>query len=130
MSLLPHRYPFLLIDRVLDLIPGRRLVGIKNVSINEPFFHGHWPGMPIMPGVLIVEARAGGRGADRRERPRAGRLAFIASIDGVKFRRPVVPGDQLRLEILGHRIKENAAVVSGKARVGDKLAAEARCDSS
>ena len=127
MGLLPHRYPFLLIDRVLDLIPGRRLVGIKNVSINEPFFHGHWPGMPIMPGVLIVEALAQAAGVlIAGSVPRAGRLALIASIDGVKFRRPVVPGDQLRLEVLGHRIKENAAVVTGRARVGDKLAAEAR----
>ena len=127
MGLLPHRYPFLLIDRVLDLIPGRRLVGIKNVSINEPFFHGHWPGMPIMPGVLIVEALAQAAGVlIAASVPRAGRFALIASIDGVKFRRPVVPGDQLRLEVIGHRIKSNAAVVSGKARVGDTLAAEAR----
>ncbi len=127
MSLLPHRYPFLLIDRVLDLIPGRRLVGIKNVSINEPFFHGHWPGMPIMPGVLMIEALAQAAGVlIAASVPRAGRLALIASIDGVKFRRPVVPGDQLRLEILVQRIKETAAVVVGRARVGDTLAAEAR----
>jgi UDP-3-O-[3-hydroxymyristoyl] N-acetylglucosamine deacetylase/3-hydroxyacyl-[acyl-carrier-protein] dehydratase len=127
MNLLPHRYPFLLVDRVLDLIPARRLVGLKNVSINEPFFQGHWPKMPIMPGVLIVEALAQAAGvliaASVR---RAGRIALIASIDDVKFRRPVVPGDQLRLEIVAQRIKANAAVVAGRARVGDALAAEAR----
>jgi UDP-3-O-[3-hydroxymyristoyl] N-acetylglucosamine deacetylase/3-hydroxyacyl-[acyl-carrier-protein] dehydratase len=127
MTLLPHRYPFLLVDRVLELVPGRRVVGIKNVSINEPFFLGHWPGMPIMPGVLIVEALAQAAGVlIAASVPRAGRFALIASIDDVKLRRPVVPGDQLRLEVVGHRIKDKAAVVSGKAKVGDALAAQAR----
>jgi UDP-3-O-[3-hydroxymyristoyl] N-acetylglucosamine deacetylase / 3-hydroxyacyl-[acyl-carrier-protein] dehydratase len=127
MTLLPHRYPFLLVDRVLELVPGRKVVGIKNVSINEPFFLGHWPGMPIMPGVLIVEALAQAAGVlIASSVPRAGRFALIASIDDVKLRRPVVPGDQLRLEVVGHRIKEKAAVVSGKAKVGDALAAQAR----
>ena len=127
MDLLPHRYPFLLVDRVLELVPGRRVVGIKNVSINEPFFVGHWPGMPIMPGVLIVEALAQVAGVlIASSVPRAGRYALIASIDDVKLRRPVVPGDQLRLEVVGHRIKDKAAVVSGKAKVGDALAAQAR----
>ena len=112
---------------MLELVPGRRVVGIKNVSINEPFFHGHWPGMPIMPGVLIVEALAQAAGVlIAASMPRAGRLALIASIDDVKLRRPVVPGDQLRLEVVGNRIKENAAVVTGKAKVGDALAAQAR----
>jgi UDP-3-O-[3-hydroxymyristoyl] N-acetylglucosamine deacetylase / 3-hydroxyacyl-[acyl-carrier-protein] dehydratase len=127
MTLLPHRYPFLLVDRVIELIPGRRVVGLKNVTINEPFFHGHWPGMPIMPGVLIVEALAQAAGVlIAASVPRAGRLAVIASIDNVKLRKPVVPGDQLRLEVVGHRIKESAAVVTGKAKVGDALAAQAR----
>ncbi len=127
MSLLPHRYPFLLVDRVIELVPGRKVVGIKNVSINEPFFAGHWPGMPIMPGVLIVEALAQAAGVlIASSVPRAGRFALIASIDDVKLRRPVVPGDQLRLEVLGHRIKDKSAVVSGKAKVGDALAAQAR----
>ncbi len=103
------------------------MVGIKNVSINEPFFLGHWPGMPIMPGVLIVEALAQAAGVlIASSVPRAGRFALIASIDDVKLRRPVVPGDQLRLEVVGHRIKDKAAVVSGKAKVGDALAAQAR----
>ncbi len=127
MTLLPHRYPFLLVDRVIELIPGRRVVGFKNVTINEPFFHGHWPGMPIMPGVLIVEALAQAAGVlIAASVPRDGRLALIASIDNVKLRKPVVPGDQLRLEVVGNRIKESAAVVTGKAKVGDALAAQAR----
>jgi UDP-3-O-[3-hydroxymyristoyl] N-acetylglucosamine deacetylase/3-hydroxyacyl-[acyl-carrier-protein] dehydratase len=127
MSLLPHRFPFLLVDRVLELIPGRRVVAIKNVSVNEPYFGGHWPTMPIMPGVLIVEALAQAAGVlIAASVPRSGRVALIASIDGVKLRRPVVPGDRLRLEVIGRRIKDNAAVVSGTARVGDAVAAEAR----
>jgi UDP-3-O-[3-hydroxymyristoyl] N-acetylglucosamine deacetylase/3-hydroxyacyl-[acyl-carrier-protein] dehydratase len=127
MSLLPHRYPFLLVDRVLELIPGRRVVAIKNVSVNEPYFGGHWPTMPIMPGVLIVEALAQAAGVlIAASVSRSGRVALIASIDGVKLRRPVVPGDGLRLEVISHRIKDNAAVVSGTARVGDAVAAEAR----
>ncbi len=128
MNLLPHRYPFLLVDRVLELVPGQRVVAIKNVSANEPFFAGHWPGLPIMPGVLIVEAMAQVAGvliaASVERQP--GKLALIASIDAVKLRRPVVPGDQLRVEIFGHRFKPNSACVSGLAKVGDRLAAEAK----
>jgi len=128
MNLLPHRYPFLLVDRVLELVPGRRAVAIKNVSVNEPFFAGHWPGLPIMPGVLIVEAMAQAAGiliaASVGQQP--GKVALIACIDGVKLRRPVVPGDQLRLEVFGHRFKPNVACVSGLAKVGDALAAEAK----
>jgi UDP-3-O-[3-hydroxymyristoyl] N-acetylglucosamine deacetylase/3-hydroxyacyl-[acyl-carrier-protein] dehydratase len=128
MSLLPHRYPFLLVDRVLELVPGRRAVAIKNVSINEPFFAGHWPGRPIMPGVLIVEslAQAAGVLVAASVGTRPGRVALIASIDGVKLRRPVVAGDQLRLEVVGHRFKSNAARVTGVAKVGDSTAAEAK----
>jgi len=128
MNLLPHRYPFLLIDRVLELVPGRRVVAVKNVSINEPFFAGHWPGLPIMPGVLIVEAIAQAAGIliSRSIDNLSGRVAVIASINGVKIRRPVVPGDQLRLEVDGQRFKPNAACISGIAKVGDVLAAEAK----
>jgi UDP-3-O-[3-hydroxymyristoyl] N-acetylglucosamine deacetylase/3-hydroxyacyl-[acyl-carrier-protein] dehydratase len=127
MGLLPHRYPFLLVDRVLELIPARRVVALKNVSVNEPFFRGHWPGRPVMPGVLILEALAQAAGVlIAASVPREGKLALIASIDSVKLRRVVVPGDQLRLEVIGHRIKSNAAVVSGTARLGDAMAAEAR----
>jgi UDP-3-O-[3-hydroxymyristoyl] N-acetylglucosamine deacetylase / 3-hydroxyacyl-[acyl-carrier-protein] dehydratase len=128
MRLLPHRYPFLLVDRVIELEPGRRATAVKNVTVNEPFFNGHWPGLPIMPGVLIVEAIAQAAGiliaASIKDRERL--IALITSIDGVKLRRAVVPGDQLRLEVIGHRIKARTACVSGLAKVGDTLAAEAK----
>lgn len=127
MSLLPHRYPFLLVDRVLEVVPRRRAVGIKNVTINEPFFPGHWPGMPIMPGVLVVEALAQIAGVlIAASIPRAGKLALIAAIDDVKLRRPIVPGDQVVLEVVGERIKQHAAVVAATAKVDGGLAAEAR----
>jgi UDP-3-O-[3-hydroxymyristoyl] N-acetylglucosamine deacetylase/3-hydroxyacyl-[acyl-carrier-protein] dehydratase len=127
MSLLPHRYPFLLVDRVLEVVPRRRVVAIKNVSVNEPFFTGHWPGMPIMPGVLVVEALAQAAGVlIAASIPREGKLALIASIDAVKLRRPIIPGDQVLLEVTSNRIKNHAAVVTGTARVGGALAAEAR----
>jgi len=127
MRLLPHRYPFLLVDRVLELEPGRRVVAIKNVSVNEPFFQGHWPGLPIMPGVLIVEAMAQAAGVlIAASVDRSDRAVLIASIDGVKLLRPVVPGDQLRLEIIGHRLKSRSAYISGRAMVGNTLAAEAK----
>jgi UDP-3-O-[3-hydroxymyristoyl] N-acetylglucosamine deacetylase / 3-hydroxyacyl-[acyl-carrier-protein] dehydratase len=128
MSLLPHRYPFLLVDRVLELDPGRRAVAIKNVSVNEPFFRGHWPGQPIMPGVLIVEALAQAAGVliSASVPLRPGRVVLLASLDGVKLRRPVVPGDQLRLEVTSRKIKSNAACIYGAAKVGNAVAAEAK----
>jgi UDP-3-O-[3-hydroxymyristoyl] N-acetylglucosamine deacetylase / 3-hydroxyacyl-[acyl-carrier-protein] dehydratase len=127
MKILPHRYPFLLVDRVLAHEPGRRVLALKNVSCNEPFFQGHWPGRPIMPGVLIVEALAQAGGimiADIID-PRV-RAALIVAIDNVKIRRPVVPGDQLRLEVNCLRIKSSMADIHGVARVGDHVAAEAK----
>jgi UDP-3-O-[3-hydroxymyristoyl] N-acetylglucosamine deacetylase/3-hydroxyacyl-[acyl-carrier-protein] dehydratase len=127
MKLLPHRYPFLLVDRVHELVPGRRAVGIKNVSINEPFFAGHWPEMPIMPGVLIVEALAQTAGVlIAASLDREGKVALIASIDAIKLRRPIVPGDQIVMEVIGDRIKAHSAAVTATARVGGDLAAEAR----
>jgi UDP-3-O-[3-hydroxymyristoyl] N-acetylglucosamine deacetylase/3-hydroxyacyl-[acyl-carrier-protein] dehydratase len=128
MSLLPHRYPFLLVDRVLELEPHCRAMAVKNVSINEPFFAGHWPGLPIMPGVLILEslAQAAGILIGASIHLPEGRVALIASIDGVKLRRPVVPGDQLRLEVRSQRIKNSSACINGKASVGESLAAEAQ----
>jgi UDP-3-O-[3-hydroxymyristoyl] N-acetylglucosamine deacetylase/3-hydroxyacyl-[acyl-carrier-protein] dehydratase len=128
MKLLPHRYPFLLVDRVIELAPGRRAVAVKNVSFNEPFFIGHWPGRPIMPGVLIVEAIAQTAGVliGASVEDALSRLALIVGIDGVRLRRAVVPGDQLRIEVVGHRIKENAATISGMATVEDAVAAEAK----
>ena len=127
LEVLPHRYPLLLIDRVLELEPGHRIVAVKNVSSNEPYFQGHWPGRPIMPGVLILEAMAQAAGVliatrvSHREH-----IAMIASMDEIKLRRPVVPGDQLRLEIVGQRIKASTAIVSGIAKVDDVVAAEAK----
>ena len=127
MGLLPHRYPFLLIDRVLELEPPSRALAVKNVSINEPFFTGHWPGLPIMPGVLILESVAQAAGiliGASIENPQT-KVALIASIDRVKLRRPVVPGDQLRFEVHGQRIKNSSACIKGQAKVGESLAAEA-----
>ncbi|MCH6547669.1 MAG: 3-hydroxyacyl-ACP dehydratase FabZ, partial [Gemmatimonadetes bacterium] len=101
LEVLPHRYPMLLVDRIIDSEPGKRIVGIKNVTINEPFFQGHFPGHPIMPGVLIIEAMAQTGGMlmmDTVENPQD-KVVYFMTIDKVKFRRPVVPGDQLRLEV-------------------------------
>ena len=126
MRVLPHRYPFLLVDRVLTR-DAHRLVAIKNVTFNEPFFQGHWPGKPIMPGVLIVEALAQAGGLLIGPRVRAdGMVALIASIDGVKIRRPVVPGDQLMMTIESPRIRSRSAEIRGVARIGPHLAAEAK----
>ncbi len=126
MKILPHRYPFLLLDRVLELDPGRRIVALKNITCNEPFFQGHWPGRPIMPGVLLIEALAQAAGVmfgdlvDTDEQ-----VALMVSINDVKIRRQVVPGDQLLLEVTGLRVKPSAARVKGVARVGAQVAAEA-----
>ncbi len=127
MRILPHRYPFLLVDRVIEIIPGQRVVALKNVTCNEPFFPGHWPTQPIMPGVLIIEALAQTAGLlIANHHGVEGRSAVIASIDGVKLRRPVVPGDQLVMEVTGVRIKSRTAVVVGVARIGGEVAAEAK----
>lgn len=127
IQLLPHRYPFLLIDRVIEVEPGKRAVALKNVSINEPFFQGHWPSRPIMPGVLILEALAQTAGVlISMNIERTDRVALIASIDKVKLRRPVTPGDQLRLEVESRRIKSSTANVSALATVNGKVVAEAK----
>jgi len=124
---LPHRYPFLLVDRVVELEPGSRIVGIKNVTFNEPFFQGHFPGEPVMPGVLIIEALAQAGGiliAESRE-PLERRIVFLASVRNARFRRPVRPGDQIRLEVTTGSARSVAPRVKAKAWVGDDLAAEA-----
>ncbi|MHC5542576.1 3-hydroxyacyl-ACP dehydratase FabZ, partial [Singulisphaera rosea] len=127
MKILPHRYPFLLIDRVLEHEPFQRVVALKNVSCNEPFFQGHWPGRPIMPGVLILEAIAQASGVlmanvvDAQDKS-----ALIVGIDDVKIRRAVVPGDQLRLDVNCLRLKNTSAYFQGVATVGDQVAAEAK----
>jgi beta-hydroxyacyl-ACP dehydratase FabZ len=127
LSVLPHRYPLLLVDRVLEMEPGRRIVAIKNVTINEPFFAGHFPGRPVVPGVLLVEgmAQAGGLLLFSDVADRSGKLLFFASIEGAKFRRPVVPGDQIRYEIEVLRLRSTYCRLAGKVLVDGQLAAEA-----
>jgi 3-hydroxyacyl-[acyl-carrier-protein] dehydratase len=131
IKVLPHRYPFLLVDKILELEPGKRIVGIKNVTANEPFFQGHFPGKPIMPGVLIVEAMAqvGGVLAGFSTPDFLGkegnRLIYFMSIDKVKFRRPVIPGDRLVFEVVPLRTGSKVWKIAGKAFVDDNLVAEA-----
>ncbi len=121
--ILPHRYPFLLVDRILELEPDRRVVGLKNVTANEPFFAGHFPGRPVMPGVLIVEALAQTAGVLMGEA--SGLIPMFMGIDKARFRRPVKPGDQLRLEVEVLRKRRSVCRVAGRAFVGEDLVAEA-----
>jgi beta-hydroxyacyl-ACP dehydratase FabZ len=127
LRLLPHSYPFLLVDRVIEYEPAKRIVGIKNVTYNEPFFSGHFPGRPIMPGVLIVEAMAQAGGVLAfKSFPGLTGSVFFTGIDDARFRRPVIPGDTLRLvvEVLKHR--KEIWIFDGKAYVGDDIVAEAK----
>lgn len=127
MNSIPHRYPFLLVDRVVEMEPGRRIVAIKNVTINEPFFPGHFPGAPVMPGVLIIEALAqAGAVLLLHDMPdREKRLVFFTGIDEARFRRTVVPGDQLRLTMEVLKLRSRTCKMRGKAEVDGQLAAEA-----
>ena len=127
MAILPHAYPFLLVDRIVEIEPGKRVVGIKNVTYNEPFFPGHFPGRPIMPGVLIVEAMAQTAGVlifyslpeeDRKK------TVFFLAIDNVRFRKPVIPGDQLRMELEITRHRQSIWGFKGKALVDGNVVAE------
>ena len=127
MNYLPHRYPFLLVDRIVELDPGKRIVGIKNVTVNEPFFQGHFPGHPIMPGVLIIEAMAQTAGvlSMKMVDDPASKVIYFMSIDKARFRQPVHPGDQLRLELDVDKIRVPIMKFAGKAFVGEKRVAEA-----
>jgi 3-hydroxyacyl-[acyl-carrier-protein] dehydratase len=127
-QMIPHRYPFLMIDRVVEVVPDATAVGIKNVSINEPYFQGHFPQRPVMPGVLIIEAMAQtaavlvvhtlGIAAE-------GKLVYFMSVDSARFRRPVLPGDQLRIHVTKERSRGNVWKFSGEAKVNGTLVAEA-----
>jgi 3-hydroxyacyl-[acyl-carrier-protein] dehydratase len=125
-NLLPHRYPFLMVDRVLSYEPQKRIVALKNVTVNEEFFNGHFPQRPVMPGVLIIESMAQVAGLVMLvQDEHKGKIPFFTGIDNARFRRTVIPGDQLILEIDVLRIKGNVGKVRGKALVGDEVAAEA-----
>lgn len=130
VKILPHRYPFLLVDRVTEMELGKRVVGLKNVSANEPFFEGHFPGNPIMPGVLIIEAMAQVGGILARlsvpgVMDREGGGVFFAAMNKVKFRKPVVPGDQVRFELIPVRTGSRVWKMTGNATVADDPVAEA-----
>ena len=127
MSFLPHRYPFLLVDRIVEIEGDKRIVGLKNVTINEPFFQGHFPGAPVMPGVLIIECMAQVAGVMiYRDMPdKARKLIYFTGIENAKFRRPVLPGDQLRIEMQLLNRRNNFGKMNGQATVEGKLAAEA-----
>ncbi len=126
---LPHRYPFLLVDRILELVPGEKVIGMKNVTFNEPFFQGHFPGIPIMPGVLIIEAmgQAGGILVYESKSPEERRdMVYFSGMDKVRFRRPVVPGDQIILEMNIIKMRSKVVKMSGTATVDGQIAAQAQ----
>ena len=126
MSIIPHRQPFLLIDRVEEIVEGESVTAIKNVTYNEPFFAGHFPNEPVMPGVLIVEAMAqAGAVAILSMDEFKGKTAYFGGITKAKFKKKVVPGDTLRLEVKIEKLKKNAGIGQGTAYVGDKVAAQA-----
>lgn len=129
LKLMPHRYPLLLIDRVLELEPGARIVALKNVSMNEPYFQGHFPELPVMPGVLMVEAMAQAAAVltyvTMKTSYPEGTLFYFAGIDGARFKRPVGPGDQLRMEVTMDRIKRGVGKFTGRSFVDGEIACEA-----
>jgi len=132
LSVLPHRYPFLLVDRVLAIEPKQRIVALKNVTVNEEFFVGHFPGQPVMPGVLVVEGMAQAGGIlllhDQPEGER--RLVYLTGIERARFRRPVVPGDQLRFEVEVLHLRERHCKLAARALVEGQVAAEAQLSSA
>lgn len=129
LQTLPHRYPFVMVDRVLEIEPGKRIVALKNVTINEPYFVGHFPGVPVMPGVLIIEALAQAaalltyKTLDLKQGD--GTLFYFAGIDGARFKRPVTPGDQLRLEVEMIRVMRGVGKFKARALVDGVMVAEA-----
>ncbi|MEC8990696.1 MAG: 3-hydroxyacyl-ACP dehydratase FabZ [Candidatus Latescibacterota bacterium] len=123
-KIIPHRYPLLLVDRIIEMVPGERVVGLKSVTGNEPFFEGHFPAYPVMPGVLIIEALAQ-TGAVMMLQESEVQIPFLAGIDKARFRRQVVPGDQLRLEVVVLRARAGTCKMTAKAFVDGELAAEA-----
>lgn len=128
MQRLPHRYPFLLIDRIVRFVPGEEIVALKNVTMNEPFFQGHFPAKPVMPGVLIIEALAQAGGilaAELRGPEKQGDIIYFMGMDTVRFRKPVVPGDQLMLEARVLKMRSRVAKMAGRALVDGQLVAEA-----
>jgi len=128
LEYLPHRYPFLLVDRVLEYVPDESLLGLKNISYNEPCFTGHFPQRPIMPGVLIIEALAQATGIlafISGKGKTDGEMFYLVGVDNARFKQPVEPGDQLLLEVQIRRIKRGIGVFSGVARVDDKIVASA-----
>lgn len=127
LDFLPHRYPLLLVDRVLEFEAGKRIVGLKNVTINEPFFTGHFPGHPVMPGVLIIEAMAqvGGLLVMREIENIEDKVVYFMSLDGVKWRKPVIPGDQIIFDVEIVQLRGRVCKMRGEARVDGKTAAEA-----
>ena len=125
-KILPHRYPFLFVDRILELEPNKRVVGLKNVTVNEPFFQGHFPGHPIMPGVLVIEAMAQVGGiAFLCDKGNAGKILYLAGVDDARFRKPILPGDQIRFEVDVVSVRSKIGKVHGKAIVDGQVAVEA-----
>lgn len=128
MEMIPHRYPFLMIDRVVGIVPDLKATGVKNVTINEPYFAGHFPERPVMPGVLIIEAMAQTAAVfvvHTLGTEAEGKLVYFMSVDGARFRKPVEPGDRLSVEVTKLRSRGNVWKFSGEAKVADKLVAEA-----